>query len=657
MDVPWGDSTVDEWIVELLSTCVSYETALDLRNNVKALLMSNQDNNDLQFPLFELLGDESFDVLEKLFANREKLKDAWSNPIKQVKKEVVQPKTRRNNPLVRKSRYTHVELVNGTRYDVEAPTWDPPQVERIPISSLPQWAQQSFPACTELNNIQSTVFEEAYNTSNNMLICAPTGAGKTNVALLTILHEIKEHFLEIPNGPTIVNPNDHFLIVYITPMKALATEIKEKFSNALRHLKINVKEYTGDTRISQEELERSHILVATPEKWDVATRHRGEDSPSSRIKLLIIDEIHLLQDDRGPVIEALVARTLRQVEQQQSMIRIVGLSATLPNTDDVGNFLKVPPTGLFVFGPEYRPVPLKMTLVGTKNTFKTPEKYEDVFQEVYQPDKEKDVAQIDVVAIELLDEIISEGYQCIVFVHSRGETARFANLLARYIKIPLTRELTSLLARKNVQSQLRECLSKGVGIHHAGLPRSDRIFVENSFRSNAFPILVCTATLAWGVNLPAHTVIIKDTKIYNQEYGGFEDIGILDVHQMFGRAGRPQFDTDGHAILITTSKVLPKYTTTLVNAEPIESKFADKIEDFLNAEVSLGTVTNKQDAMRWIRYTFMYQRMPNDSIHMGRIDAASSLLNENKMIRTSIATESLQPTHLGQVASIHYIPF
>ena len=58
-------------------------------------------------------------------------------------------------------------------------------------------------------------------------------------------------------------------------------------------------------------------------------------------------------------------------------------------------------------------------------------------------------------------------------------------------------------------------------------------------------VLVCTATLAWGVNLPAHAVIIKGTEIYNAKQGGFVDIGILDVLQIFGRAGRPQFDTSG----------------------------------------------------------------------------------------------------------------
>ena len=93
------------------------------------------------------------------------------------------------------------------------------------------------------------------------------------------------------------------------------------------------------------------MLVTTPEKWDVVTRKStGDVALTQIVKLLIIDEVHLLHDDRGAVIESLVARTLRQVESSQSMIRILGLSATLPNYLDVARFLHVNPhTGEEVF--------------------------------------------------------------------------------------------------------------------------------------------------------------------------------------------------------------------------------------------------------------------------------------------------------------------
>lgn len=68
---------------------------------------------------------------------------------------------------------------------------------------------------------------------------------------------------------------------------------------------------------------------------------------------------------------------------------------------------------------------------------------------------------------------------------------------------------------------------------------------------------MCTATLAWGVNLPAHTVVIKGTQVYDAQRGGFKDLGVLDVQQIFGRAGRPQFDTSGEGARVGPSTASP----------------------------------------------------------------------------------------------------
>ena len=84
-----------------------------------------------------------------------------------------------------------------------------------------------------------------------------------------------------------------------------------------------------------------------------------------QVRLLIIDEIHLLHDNRGPVLETLIARTIRQIEATQELVRIVGLSATLPNYQDVAALCRVTPEkGLFYFDNSYRPVPLEQQYIG-----------------------------------------------------------------------------------------------------------------------------------------------------------------------------------------------------------------------------------------------------------------------------------------------------
>lgn len=193
------------------------------------------------------------------------------------------------------------------------------------------------------------------------MICAPTGAGKTNVAMLTVLHEVGKHLMS-----GIIQKED-FKIVYLAPLKALAREVVRKFSTRLNPLGLAVAELTGDTNLTKSQMLQTQILVATPEKYDVMTRKNQDGSLMSKVKLLIIDEVHLLHEDRGPVIEVLVSRTRRLIETSQKLCRIIGLSATLPNYADLCVFLGVHiQTGLFHFGPEYRPVPLTQTYIGVR---------------------------------------------------------------------------------------------------------------------------------------------------------------------------------------------------------------------------------------------------------------------------------------------------
>ena len=227
-------------------------------------------------------------------------------------------------------------------------------------------SQAAFNGYRSLNPMQSLVFPLAYQTNENLLICAPTGAGKTDVAMMVILKTIEDHL--VSNNGSLVLDKAAFKIVYVAPMKALAAEIVEKFSSRLKFMKVQVRECTGDMQLSKNEVRDTQIIVTTPEKWDVITRKTvGDTELVEKVKLLIIDEVHLLHDDRGPVLESIVARTLREVEMSQRMIRIVGLSATLPNFVDVGHFLRVnPQKGLFYFGASFRPVPLTQTFIGVK---------------------------------------------------------------------------------------------------------------------------------------------------------------------------------------------------------------------------------------------------------------------------------------------------
>merc|ERR1712232_233267 len=126
--------------------------------------------------------------------------------------------------------------------------------------------------------MQSTVFEAAFHRRDNLLICAPTGAGKTNVALLTVASHFRDVGLIRGDGARSLETGKK--IVYIAPMKALAQEVVEKFSAKLKPLRLIVRELTGDMQLTRAEAESANVLVTTPEKWDVVTRKSGNDENS-----------------------------------------------------------------------------------------------------------------------------------------------------------------------------------------------------------------------------------------------------------------------------------------------------------------------------------------------------------------------------------------
>uniref|UniRef100_A0AAV1TSM2 Uncharacterized protein n=1 Tax=Peronospora matthiolae TaxID=2874970 RepID=A0AAV1TSM2_9STRA len=538
---------------------------------------------------------------------------------------------------------------------------------RIKISTLPRWAQGAFNGMESLNRVQSKMFSAAFETSENLLLCAPTGAGKTNVAMLTILHEV----MKARDSETGKIDLDSFKIVYVAPMKALVQEVVLNFSARLSDAYgIQVRELSGDQNLSREQLFSTQIIVTTPEKWDIITRKSGDDRTYTQlVRLVIIDEIHLLHDTRGPVLEALVARTIRNVEATQQMVRLVGLSATLPNYEDVAAFLRVDPAqGLFYFDSSYRPVPLQQQYIG-----------------IMEKKAVKRFALMNEICYEKVMEQAELDNQVLIFVHSRKETASTAqalrdlflenDALARLIKPNSASSEVLLQEADKIEHNdtLKDLLPYGFGIHHAGMKRQERTLVENAFADGHLKVLVSTSTLAWGVNLPAHTVIIKGTQVYNAEKGDWCELSSLDILQMLGRAGRVQFDTQGEGIIITQHSQLTYYLSLMNQQLPVESQLMGKLADNLNAEIVAGGVQNVSQAATWLGYTYLFIRMLRNPTLYGvsvadrnedptllqyradLVHSAATVLAKHNLIKYERRSGSFQVTALGRVASHYYI--
>jgi pre-mRNA-splicing helicase BRR2 len=539
-----------------------------------------------------------------------------------------------------------------------------PGERNIPTSELPDWARVGFGSATSLNRIQSKCYPTAFGDDANMLICAPTGSGKTNVAMLTILREIGKN----RNPETGEIMLDDFKIVYIAPLKALVQEQVGNFGKRLEPYGIRVSELTGDRQLTKQQIADTQIIVTTPEKWDVITRKATDTSYTRLVRLIIIDEIHLLHDDRGPVLESIVSRTIRRIEQTGDFVRLVGLSATLPNYQDVASFLRVDPVkGIFYFDGSYRPCPLRQEFIGVTD--------------------KKAIKQLktmnDVCYTKVIEHVGTNQQQMLIFVHSRKETAKTAKYIRdKAVEMETIGQImrTDAASRAILEeeasavndSNLKDLMPYGFGIHHAGMGVADRTSVQDLFADGQLKVLVCTATLAWGVNLPAHTVIIKGTQVYSPEKGSWVELSPQDVLQMLGRAGRPQYDSYGEGIIITSQAEIQYYLSLLNQQLPIESQMMSKLADNLNAEIVLGNIRNRDEGVDWLGYTYLFVRMirspglysvgadydGDEALQQKRVDlihSAAVVLEKAGLVKYDKKAGKLQATDLGRIASHYYI--
>ena len=175
----------------------------------------------------------------------------------------------------------------------------------------------------------------------------------------------------------------------------------------------------------------------------------------------------------------------------------------------------------------------------------------------------------------------------------------------------------NLICETVSDSALKHTLQFGIGLHHAGLSGSDRDVVEKLFLDGEIQVLVATSTLAWGVNLPAHLVIVKGTEFFDGKTSRYVDYPVTDVLQMMGRAGRPQFDTLGVACVLVQEGKKNFYRKFLYDPFPVESKIQGKICEILNAEIATRTVKSYAEGLSFLKWSYFYRRLLKNPSYYG----------------------------------------
>ncbi|MCL4342175.1 MAG: DEAD/DEAH box helicase [Candidatus Thermoplasmatota archaeon] len=449
----------------------------------------------------------------------------------------------------------------------------------------------------------------------NLILSVPTASGKTLVAYIAIYR----NFLKQGR------------CIYIVPLKALASEKFEELKK-LRGLGLKVGISVSDYDEPPDALKRYDVLICTSEKADSFFHH--DPSIMFELTLIVADELHLVGDPgRGSKLEMF----LTAARYLNPDIRIIGLSATISNSDQLSAWLDADPVIS-----DFRPVELHKGVI---------------YQGHLSLEEDEDIVLRKKMELEdACRYFIDRGGQVIVFLNSRKRAEDTAAKLSLTLGISLTDQTPaeSEESQDRYARALASTMPKGVAFHHAGLSGSDRTKVEQYFRDSRIKVIAATPTLAAGVNLPARAVIVRDITRFSD--GGVGYISNTEVNQMLGRAGRPKYDRTGYGIIYAANPSSLERVREYFNGEPepVVSNIGDRHMIRFNtlALVSTGLGSTLQDIMNFYQKTLLAVQQDTEKLKPAISDSLE-FLTENEMIRVNGSRYTV--SKIGKMVSDLYI--
>lgn len=478
----------------------------------------------------------------------------------------------------------------------------------------------------------------------NLVYCAPTGGGKSLVADVLMLKRVLEDrgakaLLVLPYV-ALVQEKVRWLrnIVHGISREAINGPINDFESKLWRKRAdedtVRVVGFFGGSKIRQTWADFD-IGVCTLEKANTLINGAIEDGSIIKLKAVVLDELHMVDDDhRGYLLELMAAKLLSLDDHG---VQIIGMSATLKNGKLLAKWLQG-----HHYETTYRPVPIEEHLVcdgtiyaaGTTSRLiraatqavgtQAPQAHSSALGTI-SPSGAKELQETvlnSVVA--LANETARAGFGVLVFAGSRAGCESDALIISRVM--PLPREMNVDIQERRIDllgdlrslpggldPMLEQTIPNGVAFHHAGLTTEERDLIANAYDSGTLKVCVATCSLAAGINLPARRVILHNARM------GRDLVGPAMLRQMRGRAGRKGKDEIGETYLCCRQKDLEDIRELMVAEMPSVSSSLStdkqRIQRALLEAIAVRLATSRESLDDFVRKTLLYHSTDIEKIN------------------------------------------
>ena len=443
----------------------------------------------------------------------------------------------------------------------------------------------------ELDDFQKEAVDYI-NNGKSVVVCAPTGAGKTCIAESAIQKALEENTR----------------LFYTTPLKALSNQKFYDFGR--KYGAGNVGLLTGDTSINSD----APIVVMTTEVFRnmLYNTNFGSLKDNLRdVKYVVLDEVHYMNDEqRGTVWE-------ESIIYCPNNIQIIALSATVANSKQLCDWINTVHSRTELVYTDFRPVPLRYFYYDSSKPFEilpllTPE---GRLNKRIKPEKKLNFHSRQAKKRNSVKDLINVLHKkdmlpAIFFTFSRKkcdenmEKCSDINLITQKECEEIKKEVKEFLKDHTYLENNKnlEYLYNGVASHHAGLLPAWKLLVERLFQKGLIKVVFATETLAAGINMPARTTVIS--AISKRTDSGHRMLSANEFLQMSGRAGRRGMDKIGYVVVMGTQFQSPEEVADLVrsDANPLESQFSPSYSMVLNLMQNLELEQAKELILKSFGY-------------------------------------------------------